>query len=248
MSLTIDLNSDLGEHPGTSHDEHIMPFISSCNIACGGHVGNADSVEQTVERAIKYEVAIGAHPAFPDQENFGRKVIEIENDELASSIYEQIMLVKSMAESNGKELHHVKPHGALYNLAAANGEISKLIIDVVKRIDSKLKLYGLSHSTTQTVAEDEGIPFVGEAFADRKYESDLSLKSRKFDDAVISAEEEVLRQVEHLVLHKQVHSNEEWHKVESQTICLHSDTDGAIHLAEKIYNHLVKKGVHIIPV
>lgn len=244
MSLSIDLNSDLGEHPNTRLDEQIMPYISSCNIACGGHIGDEDSVRKTVGLAIKNNVAIGAHPSFPDKENFGRKVFKMEFEELKESLRNQIQLVKSISEEMETPFHHVKPHGALYNLAAVDHTTSKMICELVLEIDPKLKLYGLAHSVTEQIASDMKISFVGEAFADRRYEMDKTLRSRKENNALLINEEEVLNQVEQLVCHQRVKSLD-WISVTARTLCLHSDTQGAVHLAKVIRNHLEQKGVHI---
>ncbi len=248
MTVYIDLNSDLGEQHGTSLDERIMPYISSCNIACGGHAGDEHSVEQTVDLAIKNGVEIGAHPGFPDKENFGRVVIDFDPSELAASITDQVRLVKRIAEKRGRKLHHVKPHGALYNLAARDAEVSKLIVKSIQSIDQNLKLYGLAHSRTEEIAKELGVPFVGESFADRRYESDKTLRSRTHDDGVITSTSEVLDQVESLTFHKSVSLDQSPLAIDSQTICLHSDTEGAVNLAKAIHDHLVSKGAIIRPV
>ncbi|MEQ9402178.1 MAG: 5-oxoprolinase subunit PxpA [Cyclobacteriaceae bacterium] len=246
--ITIDLNSDLGEQEDASLDERIMPFISSCNIACGGHAGDEASVKRTIDLAIKNNVAIGAHPGFPDRENFGREVMKIAPEKLIKSLKEQILLVKSMAEKAGKKLHHVKPHGALYNLAATDRATSALIGQVLLSINPVPKWYGLSHSVTEEVALELNIPFVGEGFADRRYEENRTLRSRKFEDAVLHEEQEVLDQVEKLAIEKKVNTVSEPQVIIAQTICLHSDTKGAVNLAKSIHDHLVNKGVSICSV
>jgi UPF0271 protein len=243
--ITIDLNSDLGEQSDSVLDEQIMPFISSCNIACGGHAGDEKSVQRTIDLAIKNNVAIGAHPGFPDRENFGRTVMDIDPDELADSLTKQILLVKTLAEKAGHPLHHVKPHGALYNLASVDTETSQLIISVMHEFDPEIGLYGLSHSITDDEASYANVPFVGEAFADRRYELDRTLRSRKFEDAVIHRVEDVLDQVENLAFHNRAYHNGTELEIISQTICLHSDTKGAVNLAKAIHNHLEGKGATI---
>ncbi len=248
MTTVIDLNSDLGEQPDSALDEQIMPYITSCNIACGGHAGDQSSVKRTIDLAIRNNVAIGAHPGFPDRENFGRIVMEIEPSELAESIKEQVLLVKAQAAVAGQELHHVKPHGALYNLASIDAGISHLIISTLLEIDPDTRLYGLSHSETEKEALKAGITFIGEAFADRKYELDKTLRNRKFDDAMIHKEEEVLEQVENLTFHKRAFNGETELQIDARTICLHSDTNGAVNLAKAIHDHLDKKGATIIAV
>ncbi len=245
---TIDLNSDLGEQADPSLDEQIMPYISSCNIACGGHAGNEESVRQTIDLAIKNNVAIGAHPGFPDRENFGRKIMEIDPEALADSIKKQVSLVKRLTEEAGQEMHHVKPHGALYNLASVDADTSRLIINALLEIDRDIRLYGLSHSETEREAKEAKIAFVGEAFADRKYELDKTLRNRKFDDAMIHEEEEVLAQVENITFHQQVFNADTALGIDARTICLHSDTKGAVNLARAIREHLERKGATITAV
>lgn len=241
---TIDLNCDLGEHPGESLDEAIMPFLSSCNIACGGHAGNEDSVRASILLAQQHGVAIGAHPGFPDKVNFGRLVPKISTQELRTSLTNQVNLVKRECDKLGASLHHVKPHGALYNLAAKEPSISALICEFIAQIDPTLKLYGLADSVTETVAKGSGVAFIAEGFADRKYESDKSLRSRSKTGAVLSNETDVLQQVEELVLNERVFSDQ-WIALNVKTICLHSDTQGAVNLAKKIRAHLEKNGIRI---
>lgn len=247
MSVSIDLNADLGEFSTSELDEQIMPFLSSCNIACGGHVGDEETVKRTIQLAIQHGVAIGAHPSFPDKENFGRKVIQINPSELRDSINNQILLVDRITKEEGVQLHHVKPHGALYNHAVTDVPTARLICEVVKGLDENLSLYGLSQSGIAEIAEEFGVPFIAEAFADRRYEPDGTLRSRSFDDAVITDKKEILRQVEELVFQNRVMAND-WIPIQSQTICLHSDTPGAVTLAKEIHNHLVNKGAHITAV
>ncbi|MEP5612998.1 MAG: 5-oxoprolinase subunit PxpA [Cyclobacteriaceae bacterium] len=246
--VQIDLNSDIGEQADSFLDEQIMPYISSCNIACGGHAGDQNSVRRTIDIAIKNGVAIGAHPGFPDKENFGRVVMDIDPEELRKSLKKQMLLAKKLTEEAGQKLHHIKPHGALYNLASIDSETSTLIISVLKEIDPELPLYGLCHSEMEREAKAAGIPFVGEAFADRKYELDKTLRNRKHDDAMIHRETEVLNQVENLVLHKRAFNGDAELNIDARTICLHSDTKGAVHLAKAIHDHLKGKGATITAV
>lgn len=243
MILSIDLNADLGEHPGTNLDEQIMPYISSCNIACGGHIGDEASVRQTIRLAKKYGVAIGAHPSYPDKENFGRKIIDMQPADLAESISDQIGMVKRICEEESASLHHIKPHGALYNHAAADDFISKLILKVLEDVSPNIMWMGLARSASEEVARNHGYPFIAEGFADRKYESDASLRSRSVEGAVLSRSD-VINQVHELVLNRRVKA-ENWIALEIQSICLHGDTPGALTLAKEINQTLVSKGVHI---
>lgn len=244
MIIKIDLNSDLGEHPNTNLDEQIMPYISSCNIACGGHIGDAKSVKETIELANKYGVAIGAHPSFPDRKNFGREILKMDQEELRVSLRDQILLVKNLAEKQGIALHHVKPHGALYNHTAKDVDTSTLICDLIIEIDPELRLYGLAHSTMQRIAEEKKVNFIAEAFADRRYEIDKTLRSRSKNQSVLTEREGVLDQVQGLVFRNRVKSDD-WISIKAQTICLHSDTKGAVILAKAIRTHLEEQGVGI---
>ncbi len=247
MSVTIDLNADLGEHPETNLDALIMPFLSSCNIACGGHIGNKDSVKSTIKLAKEHSVRVGAHPSFPDKENFGRKVIKINDQELKGSLEEQIYLVKVHAEKVGLRLNHIKPHGALYNLASVDQHTSTLIGEVIKEIDDSLKLYGLAHSVMARTAHSMVIQFVAEAFADRKYLVNKTLMPRNKEGAVLIHEEEVINQANELVFNKRAFA-EQWIEINAQSICLHSDTEGSVNLAAKIKKHLERQGAKICPV
>lgn len=240
---TIDLNADLGEHPNSNLDKQIMPYISSCNIACGGHIGDESTVRQTIKLANEHGVAIGAHPSYPDPQNFGRKVMLIQPKDLANSIKEQIRLVKRICDEEGAMLHHVKPHGALYNQAARDGFISELMIEVLKEETQDIYWMGLANSESERVAKRAGYPFIAEGFADRKYEADGSLRSRTKEGAVLTPLQ-VMEQVVELVLNNRVKA-EEWLALEIQSICLHSDTIGAVTLAKEIHKYLDSKGVQI---
>lgn len=243
MAIKIDLNADLGEHPNTELDSQIMPFISSCNVACGGHIGDESSVRETILLARKFGVAVGAHPSYPDRENFGREIIQIQPQQLADSISEQILLVKQICQQEGVELHHVKPHGALYNHAASDEFISKLILNVIKEVTSNSYWMGLANSISEQVAKESEYPFIAEGFADRQYEPDGRLMSRKKDGAVLKSDD-VINQVEEIAINQRVKA-QDWIHLDVQSICLHGDTKGAVTLAKEINSHLVAKGVQI---
>lgn len=247
MTNRIDLNSDLGEHHNAKLDEQIMPFISSCNIACGGHAGDETTVRNTIRLAKKYHVAVGAHPSYPDRLNFGRKVMDISSDLLVNSLEEQIRMVIKVCEEEEVNLHHIKPHGALYNLAAVDETTSELICSLLKSLNPSIKMYGLAHSVMEEVASKMKVPFVGEAFADRKYEENKTLKSRSKEGAVLTDIKEVLNQVEELAVNHRAKATN-WVEIHAQSICLHSDTEGAVTLAKRIHEHLVGKGISIVSV
>lgn len=244
--LSIDLNADLGEHPHSNLDERIMPYISSCNVACGGHIGDEASIRQTILLARAHGVAVGAHPSYPDRENFGRKIMQMQPKELADSLSEQIRLVQRICDEEGVNLHHIKPHGALYNHAASERFISELILNVIKEVIPGVPWMGFANSMSSHLSKTENHPFIAEGFADRKYESDGSLRSRTKEGAVLDSSD-VLKQVEELVVNHRVFTDA-WLEIDIQSICLHGDTEGAVTLAKEINNHLVNKGVQIAAV
>src|SRR5882762_6659836 len=177
--LSVDLNCDMGE--GMDCDAAIFPFISSANIACGYHAGDPDTMRRTVELALRHHVAIGAHPSYPDRENFGRIDIlgkSLHPEEIPGMIVDQLILLQAICDEFGARLHHVKPHGALYNRAAKDAEVSHLICRAIREFDPSLLLYGLSGSAMKQAAQQCGLRFVSEVFADRTYQQDGSLTPR----------------------------------------------------------------------
>ncbi len=247
----IDLNCDLGEwrgDDGFETDQAIMPVISSCNIACGGHIGDESSMRKTVELARSHGVEIGAHPAYPDREGFGRRRMEMAARELEQTILDQILSLKAIVEEQGGRLHHVKPHGALYNTASIDRETADIIAQAISRVDPHLKVYGQPAHELEKAALDTDLEFVAEVFADRRYEDDLQLRSRDLEGAVLHGTEEVLDQVGAMVLAEEVETYSGIRKpIRAQTICLHSDTKGSAGLAQKIHEYLVRQDVEIGP-
>lgn len=249
MEKRIDLNCDLGEwknEESHSIDEAIMPYISSCNIACGGHIGDEESMHTTVKLAIQHGVEIGAHPGYPDRENFGRIFMDIDPGELENSLRIQIQSLKDIAESEGQELHHIKPHGALYNKAAIDRTTAEVVISAIKSISNDIPVYLPPNSVSKEMALSENVKVFNEAFADRMYEDDLSLRLRSFDDAVLHKTEDVIAQLRNIVFKDRVlSSTNNFLPIKAETICLHSDTKGAIWLAKTIHEYLKANGVTI---
>lgn len=184
MNYSIDINCDMGEEMGNEAD--IIPYISSVNISCGWHAGNEDIIRHTMQLAKQFDVAIGAHPSFADRENFGRKPQLLTPNETYRLITEQLILMKRLAAAESVSLHHVKPHGALYNMAAKDATVAAAIARAVKDFDSRLLLYGLSGSLSLKMAEEMGLGTVAEVFADRRYQPDGSLVPRTEDNAVLT--------------------------------------------------------------
>ncbi len=242
--MRIDINCDLGE--GIGNDILLMSLISSCNIACGGHTGDAKSMRETLILAKKYGVKIGAHPSFPDKENFGRKVLNIDSDVLTKSIYNQICNLKIEADKLRLKIHHVKPHGALYNLAVKDRQTAKAIINAIKKTNLDICLYAPFNSALTNKALDENIPVIYEAFMDRRYNNDLTLVSRQFSNAVIDKPKEVFEQLFNIALHQKVVSikNEEI-KIKAETYCIHGDNKNAINILKNLYIWCKKKHITI---
>jgi len=245
--IKIDLNCDLGETQDGKLDEQIMPYISSCNIACGGHFGDEGTMEQTILLAKENSVSIGAHPSFPDKENFGREVLDISLEDLRSSLESQLTHFLKICDKHRIKCQHVKPHGALYNEAAKNEAYAKLIVQLIQSINPNLKLYGLADSLMQQIANQSTIEFVPEAFADRAYEPDKTLMSRKREGAVLQ-ESIVLEQILDIAKHQKINAAGKRLDLVAKTICLHSDTQGAVNLAKTIHQKLVQEGIEISPI
>ncbi|MBX9733156.1 MAG: LamB/YcsF family protein [Chitinophagaceae bacterium] len=223
--MHIDLNCDLGE--GFPHDEALMPYISSANISCGEHAGSSEIIHHTICLCKKYGVAIGAHPSFRDIENFGRKEMQLPEDELFDLLVNQITLIRYWCQAEGAIMHHVKPHGALYNMAARDINISKTIARAVKEIDSSLIVYGLSNSYLISEVAKAGLQTAAEVFADRRYTDDGYLVPRTEPNAIIDDENIAIEQAMQFVRNS--------NKKRADTICLHGDNDQALNFAKKIH-------------
>ena len=185
--ISIDINCDMGESTGNhivGQDEKLMPFISSCNIACGFHGGDPYHMAKTIQLALSHNVRIGAHPSYPDLEGFGRRKMDIPKPELKAILEYQIAALKGMVESKGGKLSYVKPHGALYNFASINRVEAETVIDSVNSIDNHLAMMGPKGSEIEIAANKKGIGFIAEAFGDRRYEPDGTLMSRNNPEAV----------------------------------------------------------------
>jgi UPF0271 protein len=238
MKQWVDLNCDLGE--GCTTDEAIMPYISSANIACGYHAGDVDTIKQTLALAKQNNVAIGAHPSYPDRANFGRKEMDLPIQEIKSLVSEQIRIVQSLAVAIGLSLHHVKPHGALYNKAAKDEATAIAIAETVYAIDPSLILFGLANSESGKAAKKLGLPFYNEVFADRTYTDQGQLTPRTEPNAMITTDEEAIRQVLQMLKEETITStNGKIIPIQADTICIHGDGEHAVSFAEHI-NTLIK--------
>lgn len=247
--LSIDLNCDMGE--GMPNDALLMPLISSASIACGGHAGDTDTMRRTVELALQHNVAIGAHPSYADRENFGRKDLmnlSLLPEDVTALIIDQVVPLVSICAEFGTSLHHIKPHGALYNRAAKDSQVSAAICEAIRQIDSTLFLYGLSGSTMQTQADAYNLKFVREVFADRSYQDDGSLTPRTDPRALIENDKQALEQVIQLIKQGFVISvTGKKVFVQAETFCLHGDAPKAVDFARLINNALAAENIPIGP-
>ena len=241
--ISIDLNMDLGE--GMVNETKIFPYISSCNIACGGHAGDPESVERMMKLAAQFGVRIGAHPSFPDRDNFGRVVMDLESDALKDSLMEQLQLCKSTASKLNIEVNHVKPHGALYNMAVKDSSIAEVIIVSMLEV-LPVALYAPFNSVVASLARDHGIEVVYEGFADRRYNSDLSLVARTKDHALILNENDMFQHVMEMINHARVKTVDgAFQKLEVHTICLHGDSKGSEKLIKTLNLNLKRAGIEV---
>jgi 5-oxoprolinase (ATP-hydrolysing) subunit A len=245
----IDLNCDMGEVPEAIADgtqEELLRSITSANVACGGHAGDEETMRITIEQAMRHGVAIGAHPGYADRENFGRLELKIPAQDVADSVFEQVRALAKIAESCGAEVVHVKPHGALYNQAVRNRELAQAIADGVARWRRDVVLVGLAGSLMLEVFREAGFAVAAEAFADRRYEPDGTLRSRKLEGALIHDPEMAARQVLGMVERGRVTSNDGSEvSLAPQTICIHGDTPGAAKIAAEVARALRGAGIKL---
>lgn len=242
----ININCDVGE--GIGNESDLFPLISSCNIACGGHAGTTETIRNCLRLAQLHKVEIGAHPSYPDRENFGRISMDMSEANLIGSIKSQIDFFLSQCENLGVSMHHIKPHGALYNDIAKDARIAKIFIKALIPYKEDQFLYVPSGSVVQELALSQGFKIKREAFADRNYNSDLSLVSRTRDNAVITNANEVLEHVlrmfnEHFV--KTVDG--ENIPMVADTYCVHGDTPSAFQILVYITAHFANHNLSIKP-
>lgn len=245
--LSIDINCDMAEDVG--NEKKLMPFISSANIACGYHAGNEELMKATVDLCLKYNVAIGAHPSFPDRKNFGRTNMDLSLEEVGKMVTDQLQMLRNITDAQGGRLHHLKPHGALYNMAAKDQALASCIALAVKNFDPSLILYGLSQSVMISEAEKINVKTANEVFADRTYQSDGSLTPRSNPNALINDEYLAVAQTIQLIRDNKVNTlNGEEIYLKADTICVHGDGKHAIEFVKLIYSKLEKEKIRIKPI
>lgn len=243
----IDINCDMGEAFGNysmPNDAMLFDYISSANIACGFHAGDACVMQDTVALAIQYNVAIGAHPGLPDLQGFGRREMNITPREAYQITLYQIGALAAFVKAAGAKLNHVKPHGALYNMAAKDLKLAQSIADAIYDFDPSLILYGLAGSQLMSAASGKGLQSASEVFADRTYQDDGSLTPRTQANAMISNETDVLAQAISMVKQQQVMSvHQKMIPLRADTLCIHGDGEHAVAFAKTIYQAFTGEGI-----
>ncbi|QSF46980.1 LamB/YcsF family protein [Paenibacillus tianjinensis] len=246
---TVDLNCDLGESFGAyrlGRDEEILPLITSANIACGFHAGDPGTMSRTVKLALEHQVAIGAHPGLQDLIGFGRREIKLSPREAYELTIYQVGALWGFVRAEGAVLQHVKPHGALYNMAAVSAGLAEAIAEAVYRIDPELILVGLAGSELIRAAKKTGLQSASEVFADRTYQRDGSLTPRSEPGVLITDEQQSLQQVLQMVTEGKVHTTRgENIDIFAETICLHGDSPHAVEFASSIRSVLETEGVAV---
>ena len=249
--MKIDLNADLGESFGIykiGKDEEIMKYVTSINVACGWHGGDPMIMRKTVRLAKNKNVAVGAHPSYPDRLGFGRRYMKISPEEAKNYILYQIGALHAFVRAEGIEMQHVKPHGALYNAMAKDEELARGIIEGILDFDKNFIFVGPSLSKTLEIAKEMGLKVAHEVFADRAYNPDGTLVPRGLPGAVIENKEEIARRVLSIIEERGIKAvNGEWIELEANTICVHGDNPKAMEITKHLREVLKNEGIEIVP-
>jgi UPF0271 protein len=249
MLRRLDLNSDMGEREtaeGLALDAALMPLITSVNIACGGHAGSRNLIRRTASLAQQHGVVVGAHPGLPDRQTFGRVERDVTRKDIRGLVSEQVRTCSRVLDDEGLRLRHVKPHGALYNMAAKNEGIAEAIVTAVREVERSLMLYALAGSVLARMGEAEGLTVIHEGFADRAYRGNGQLVSRTETGAVIDDEDGVRAQLHQLIHGNVMTVDGTLIPVSIQSLCLHSDTPDALVLARMIWKELERTGIEVL--
>ena len=248
--MTIDINCDMGEGFGPwpmGNDDALMQHITSANIACGFHAGDPLIMQKTVRLALEHGVAIGAHPGYPDLQGFGRRNMQLSPEEAYAMVLYQIGALRVIAGAAGGRLHHVKPHGALYNAAAKDRSLADAIARAVHAAGDDLLLYGLSGSALIEVGRAAGLRTCSEVFADRSYQADGSLTPRGQPGALIDNTEKAVAQALEMVRNQRVKSIDgQWVPLQADTICIHGDGPHAVEFARALYGAFEREGIRVL--
>jgi UPF0271 protein len=243
--VSVDLNADVGEG---MDDAQLLPYVTSANVACGIHAGDPVTMDQTVEIALSRGVRVGAHPGYPDRENFGRVLVEMSADEIENLIVYQVAALAGFVRSRGGRMTHVKPHGALYHSGAEFPDVARAIAEGVRRVGTDLVLVGAAGSMLIGAGQEAGLPVAEEAFADRRYRADGTLVPRGRPGAVIVDPEEAAEQAVGLARDRLVVAEDSSRlSIRADTICLHGDTPGAVEIARRIHERFRTAGIRIAP-
>jgi UPF0271 protein len=244
MKLVVDLNADLGEGAGT--DDELLGFVTSANIACGFHAGDAGTMRRAIEAARECNVAVGAHPSLFDRQNFGRKELPVSPEEVSDAVTYQLGIFHAIADAAGMRPNHVKPHGALYNMAARDEHLADAVSGAIARTDGKLILFAPNCSALARAGEKDSLQVANEVFADRNYLADGSLVPRSRADALLHDPNEAAERVLRMIRDHKVRSVDGTDlDVRAETICVHGDTPGAVDFARLLRSQLESHGVTI---
>lgn len=240
---SIDLNADVGEG---EDDLPLFEFVSSVSIACGAHAGDAETMDRSIAEAARLGVAAGAHPSYPDREGYGRRRMAISDDALHATLADQLAALAGVASRHGVRLTHVKPHGALYNAAADDDALSRVIVDAIKASDPSLGVVGLAGSALLRAAVQSGLRAIPEGFADRRYLADGRLAPRTTEGAIIEDPRAAADQASRLAAGDPIEAIDGTGlRLDVATICLHSDTSGAARIARAVRGELERRGIRI---
>lgn len=247
----VDLNCDLGESFGAykmGNDELILDYVTSANIACGFHAGDPHVMRKTVELALEKNVKIGAHPGFPDLVGFGRNAMHLSPHEVFNIVTYQIGALQALTTAFGGKLEHVKPHGALYNLAAKDESLSTAIAEAIYAVNPEFVLYGLSGSELIKAGEKIGLKTASEVFSDRTYQADGSLTSRTLPNALITDDHQAVEQILNMITKGTVQTVQQTsYPIVANTVCIHGDGVHALQFAQFIHQRLTESGIQVTP-
>nr|WP_223155119.1 5-oxoprolinase subunit PxpA [Alkalibacillus aidingensis] len=248
--MQVDLNADLGESYGqfvVGDDEKLMQVVTSANVACGFHAGDYMTIPKSIQLAKEAGVAIGAHPGYPDLQGFGRRLVSMSDEEIYQMVVYQIGVLQTFCHVEGVQLNHVKPHGALYNLAAKDRKVADAIVKAIVNVDERLVLYGLANGELIRAGRDVGLQVASEVFADRTYTSEGHLTPRSERDAILKDRNAIRNQVFEMVLEGKVTtSNGNQIDIEADTVCFHGDGESAYEHVKHIRESLEYKGIQVI--
>ena len=242
--MQIDLTADLGE--GGAFDRELLSLVSSANISCGAHAGNEATISRAIELALEHKVRIGAHPSYPDRDNFGRLPLQLSFASLRDHLLSQLDSLQTIAAKHMAVLSHIKPHGALYNQLAKDIRLAEHVTAIVKEFNPQLTVVGMAGGYFLQVAKHEGLSTLSEVFADRRYQSDGSLVPRDKSNAMIVDSDEAVAQSLQLVCQKQVRSVDgQLVPVQADTLCIHGDSSMALIFAQKLHQRFTQEGISI---